>query len=176
MGDPSHRHGKKLSSRSGARELLFTKSRPGQSRRNSNRRELSHLIQPSHCPLPENSWSAVACHRFSAVNSATQTIALRYRASSPASHALHARRCLPARTRAMISYCLKQSGGPSFAVIRIQVREMRKQIRENRRLFGQGNPEVPEMRRQSRTPGVCGGYPVQRFRLVRNGLQRQEFR
>ncbi len=107
MGDLSHRHGKKLSSRSGARELLFTKSRPGQSRRNSNRRELSHLIQPSHCPLPENSWSAVACHRFSAVNSATQTIGSKPREFTTQPRATRAP--LPPRAHPCYDFLLSQA-------------------------------------------------------------------
>ena len=79
-------------------------------------------------------------------------------------------------TRGMIFYCPNRFGGSSIAVIRIQVRQVQQPLRKNRKFLRSRNAEVPQVRRQSRTPDFRGGNSVQRFRLVCNGLQRQEFR
>src|SRR5277367_6392626 len=63
-----------------------------------------------------------------------------------------------------------------IAAIRIQMCQVRASIRENRKAQRADHPEVPEVRQKSRAHDFRGGNSIQRLGLVRDGLQRQEFR
>ncbi len=77
-------------------------------------------------------------------------------------------------TRDSILFYRSFMEGNCSASLRVQVREMRACIRENRIVFRSGDAQVPEMQRQSGAPALVIGNPVQRHRMVCDRLRRQE--
>jgi len=76
------------------------------------------------------------------------------------------------RKRATILF--SRAGGVCVAVIRVQVREMRPSLREDRKRLRFGDQEMPSMPLEGRAADFLVLDPVQGFRVVRHGLRHKE--